>query len=755
MKEKNNTLMTQKMQSIVISNVKEYEKGLLNKDASKKEVRRKLLFPQPNRIRAFAFSPDNNHIAIAIDEYAYLFNRQINKFVEEIKFEDSLNKILFSQDGKFLLASDYKKNINKWNIEKKQLDHCFTHEDENVSEMAISYDGKYLASTTSRFKGTHIWDLHQNKLLRKIETTSRRVTFSPTAPILGSAGITDFSLWDVETGEKLYRCPEKYHVLHYFLNFSPDGNTVVTCDDLSRKPINFYNLRSGESWTLSEPLPFHVESVDISKDRKTIVFSSKNDGIFLYNILEQMVTLEIKGKFEAVRYSQDGEIFGAFKNETQFLWDAHTGQLKQKVEIEAVNPGKIIIFNGKKNMINVRHRSDVRMWNIDSDADVQDVEISGGFHNAVAASQRSNNMAITNFKSDLNIHTLEIWDISKKKKIKEYEIPDYVDRMAISDDGKRLAYDTNFTKKIVVRDLFEQKVLQEFPFEVFPVKINFFRNDGQVLFVEAYKKHLVKLMDIQSGSQYTLCSLAISENDHFDDLIFDLDKNRFMTIVKKRGCDLWELGRSKRIYSFSETGLNIVDLAMHPDGKTFFAGYSQNHLLKWDLETGRKLNDYQEKLISEGTRQITNLTVSPDGRLLVISTERGEIQFRDYDTMELLGSTYNLGHGWMWITPPDEYAIDGWLYTNRMDILPIVEHDLKDPDKPEFLKDNDERVENYMKRFHDKNMVMNRIFHPDQYHTDLRVRLGAYKRERSLLEDEKRHHQMKLFKRPETENSDE
>lgn len=755
MADKNNSLMTQKMKSLVISNVKEYEKGLLAQDESNTEVKRKLLFPQPNKIRAFAFSPDNSHIAIAIDEYAYLYNRQINKFVEEIKFSGSLNKILFSHDGKYLLASDYKKNINKWDIEKKNLEFCFNHEEENVSEMAISHDGKFLASTTSLFKETHIWDLKENKLLRKIETPSRRMAFSPTESILGSADIADFSLWDVATGEKLYRYPKKYRVYHYFLMFFPDGNTVVTCDDLSRGPINFIDFKAGESWTSYEPLPFHVESVDISKDRKTLLFSSKKEGIFLYDILEEKVTLEIEGSYESVRFSQDGESFGAFRNETLFLWDSQTGQVEQKIEIESADPGKIIVFDGQMNMVSVRNRTNAKMWTIDSDASVLEIEEARGFHNALTVNQSTNILAIANFKTEEKIHNLEIWDIRKKKKITEYEIPDYVDRMAISDDGKKIAYDTNVTKKVVVRDLLQEKVLQEFLFENFPVKIAFHDNDMKVIFAEAYKNHVIKLMDIQTGSQYELCRLDISNDSHFDDLIFDLGKNRFLTMVKKTGFDLWEIGRSQRIHSFLAPECNIVDFAIHPDGKTFFAGYSQNHLLKWDLETGTMLYDYQEKLFSEETRQITNLTVSPDGKLLIISTERGEIQFRDYQTLELRGSTYNLSDGWLWITPPDQYATDGWLYTNRKDILPLIEYDGKKSKKPNFLIDSDERVDDYIKRFHDKNMVMNRIFHPDRYQEDLSMRMGAFNKERNLIEDQKISRQMMLHLPPEMENNDE
>ena len=80
----------------------------------------------------------------------------------------------------------------------------------------------------------------------------------------------------------------------------------------------------------------------------------------------------------------------------------------------------------------------------------------------------------------------------------------------------------------------------------------------------------------------------------------------------------------------------------------------------------------------------------------------------DLKTGELLVTMYNLADGFLWATPPTENAPSGWLWTNRKDLISVVERK-KDGSDPRALADGNPDREAYLALYNDQKMVMSRL----------------------------------------------
>ncbi len=76
------------------------------------------------------------------------------------------------------------------------------------------------------------------------------------------------------------------------------------------------------------------------------------------------------------------------------------------------------------------------------------------------------------------------------------------------------------------------------------------------------------------------------------------------------------------------------------------------------------------------------------------------------------------------MTPPDEFAPNGWLHTDRSDLISLIEMNKEDQDNPTFIDADDQRFKDYMQIYNDREMVMTRMNDWDRYQELLNIRLG-------------------------------
>ena len=71
------------------------------------------------------------------------------------------------------------------------------------------------------------------------------------------------------------------------------------------------------------------------------------------------------------------------------------------------------------------------------------------------------------------------------------------------------------------------------------------------------------------------------------------------------------------------------------------------------------------------------------------------------------------------------FAANGWLHTDRPDLVSLQSFDKHSGEHPELIAEEDERFKDYMRLYNDGEMVMNRINDWDRYRELLKVRLNS------------------------------
>jgi RNA polymerase sigma factor (sigma-70 family) len=230
--------------------------------------------------RGLAFSPDGTLLAVGEDTALILWDvpgrkerrRLLNRYAHDVAF---------TPDGKTLACAG-EVEIRLWDVATGRQLHQRPGHDDRVATIAVSPDGKVMASTSWN-RSLHLWDAASGKPLdwrpsgpsRGIGTTfspdgkwflygddgavqiweiatgkeGRRfdiedvrgakgrhevweVALSPdgrrlAALSLGDENLHQLSVWDAATGRSIARRPHQGHTLSFSPNLSPDGAAVI------------------------------------------------------------------------------------------------------------------------------------------------------------------------------------------------------------------------------------------------------------------------------------------------------------------------------------------------------------------------------------------------------------------------------------------------------------------------------------------------------------------------------------------------
>jgi WD40 repeat protein len=185
-----------------------------------------------------SFSPDDKQIAIggySDDQIIKIWDVQSKSKLITIGPIDDINNIAFSPDGKTLVTLGFEE-LRLFDAENGKLIGMQYIQDPEVTSIALSHDGTYLAVTSHIAEYIKVYDtrtgLDTNCLLRlRFGDWDIRLAFSPVENILAAVSRTEgyILLWNVETGQQL-----KTIVVDIWVEdivFSPDGKKLAVAGD--------------------------------------------------------------------------------------------------------------------------------------------------------------------------------------------------------------------------------------------------------------------------------------------------------------------------------------------------------------------------------------------------------------------------------------------------------------------------------------------------------------------------------------------
>lgn len=273
--------------------------------------------------------------------------------------------IAVSFDGKTLASGGDDNTIKLWNLRTGELLHTLAGESGRVLTIALSPDGRTLASShkTSDRSCIKIWHPGTGELLRTLTGHNKWIyslAISPDGKTLVSGGYK-IKIWDLTTGESLHTLAGHKQWV-YSLAISPDGQTLVSSG--GDKTIKIWDLganaRSQESplRTLRGHADW-VRTVAISPDGRLLASGGDDNTIKLWHLETGKLIRTLIGHSDwvlSLAIEPDGQtLISGSRDNTIKLWDLGTGKLlrtltehKKWVYSLAVSPDGCTLASGSE-----------------------------------------------------------------------------------------------------------------------------------------------------------------------------------------------------------------------------------------------------------------------------------------------------------------------------------------------------------------------------------------------------------------------
>lgn len=212
-------------------------------------------------IRGVAYSPDDKWIVSAggagFAPQLIIWNAQTGKKHHEVKVDTNVESVEFLPDGKTFAAALFNGEVQILDPQTGQRIQTF-EASRCVNAVAFTNDGKRAAGCCG-FHGdspVFVWDLERGRQLHELRAHRNEVddvAISPDGKLLASVSHGTWVnglmiLWDMETGRQLRQCFPMHDNGINAVEFSPDGKTLATgaADDV----IKLWDVNE----LLSEPL---------------------------------------------------------------------------------------------------------------------------------------------------------------------------------------------------------------------------------------------------------------------------------------------------------------------------------------------------------------------------------------------------------------------------------------------------------------------------------------------------------------------
>ncbi len=249
--------------------------------------------PARQAINAVACSPDGQWIALARYGRVELLSAD-RKLVRELKdIRGSVSDLAFGADSKSVAAAAGEPGLfgeaRLWNVEDGKLLQTFTGHRDSLYSVAISPDGKSLA-TGSYDQQIKLWSILTHAEIKTLIGHNGCIfglAFHPHGKLLASAsGDRTVKLWDVATGQRLETFGQPLQD-QYTLAFSPDGHQLVAAGSDNR--IRLWRVSaSGKEGTnpivVSRFAHEHpIVKLAYSQDGKTLASASEDGTVKLWD----------------------------------------------------------------------------------------------------------------------------------------------------------------------------------------------------------------------------------------------------------------------------------------------------------------------------------------------------------------------------------------------------------------------------------------------------------------------------------------
>jgi RNA polymerase sigma factor (sigma-70 family) len=570
--------------------------------------------------------------------------------------------LLYTPDGKTLITSSSMDGIRLWETATGKELHHLQPPQREASLLALSPDGKTLASAVWGQRTLELWDVATGTQLRQIILPERMVgaiSFSREGKMFATATVDKIiRLWDAATWRET-RQLAGHQARIIFVGFLPDGHTLVSAsnantirwwdtergrqirirdglEDLStvvlspngkilasardRRMLQFWNTATGEAigpwlaWEYSLSFAFSPDSQVLAYGEPggTIRFLSVPSGL-------ELRSWERQDHVPALAFSPDGKVLAQAEMGVIRLRDAVTGQPALHVPRLPGQVMSLAFAPNSKTLITSCWGGAIGFWDPLTGKERAPMKPPPeGLAGPVRALEPTDLAPDGKMAAMVDAkEVLHLWDTATGKGLLRINDPPVGHHVqAFSPDGKVLAV---VHKDRVVRlwDTATGKQLGALPLLPQILYPRAFSPDGRVLATSS-PDSTIRLWETATGKE--LGQLSWQDRTVARWLAFTPDGRALVSshFVPKPlpgskpggSLRLWDVNTARLSRQF-DGPMSEASLAISPDGKTLAAGDASGTIHLWELSSRKERGRFS------GHRHfIWSLAFSPDGRLL-------------------------------------------------------------------------------------------------------------------------------------------
>jgi WD40 repeat protein len=200
------------------------------------------------------------------------------------KHQAAIAAIAMNPSGDRLVSGGLDRTIHLWNPQTGEHLHTLSGHTTDISSVAISPDGRYLASSSFHCPKSNvkIWDLGSGKLLHDHlghKRSTRSVTIDAAGRILCTGG-NKIKIWDLASGERL--CTLGHTSTVHCLALAPDGQLLASGS--SDGKIKLWHPQSGELLRSINTQAGGVQAMLITQDGQYLLSASADGALRLWEL---------------------------------------------------------------------------------------------------------------------------------------------------------------------------------------------------------------------------------------------------------------------------------------------------------------------------------------------------------------------------------------------------------------------------------------------------------------------------------------